>query len=156
MLNLSIPDFGELHLEHLVCDFNGTLAVGGSLLPGVAQQLNLLAGPLHVHIVTADTFGKARAALTGVICTLTVLPPGDQSAAKRAYVESLGAAQTVAIGNGRNDRLMLQTAALGIAVSLDEGTAVPTILAADILCPGILPALSLLSDSRRLVATLRG
>jgi soluble P-type ATPase len=155
-MHLSIPDYGDLHLVHLVCDFNGTLAVGGDLLPGVAQELNKLSGALRVHVVTADTFGKARAALAGVMCTVTILPAGEQSAAKQAYIEALGAERTVAIGNGRNDRLMLQTAALGIAVLLEEGAAVDTIQNADILVPGILPALSLLSDPRRLMATLRG
>lgn len=155
-MDLSIPGYGDLHLAHLVCDFNGTLAVDGDLLPGVAHELNKLAGPLQVHVVTADTFGKARAALAGVMCTVTILPAGEQSSAKQAYVEALGAERTVAIGNGRNDRLMLQTAVLGIAVMLDEGTAVETIQSADILVPGILAALALLFEPRRLVATLRG
>ena len=156
MIEIIIPGYGELRLDHLVCDYNGTLAVGGDLLPGVALELNKLAELLQVHVVTADTFGKARAALHGVKCKVTILPPGGQSAAKQAYVETLGAGQTVTIGNGRNDRLMLQTAALGIAVLLDEGTAVQTIQGADILVPGILPALALLSEPHRLIATLRG
>lgn len=156
MIQVTVPGYGEIALAHLVCDYNGTLAVGGKPVPGVPAALNALAAKLTVHVVTADTFGVARAALVGVTCTLTILPPVDQAAAKAAYVRELGAAQTAALGNGRNDRLMLQEAALGIAVQLEEGTAVETILAADILCPGILPALALFDDPRRLVATLRG
>jgi phosphoserine phosphatase len=36
---------------------------------------------------------------------------------KRAYVEALGAQCCVAIGNGRNDRLMLRAAGLGLPFS---------------------------------------
>jgi soluble P-type ATPase len=43
MLEIDIPGFGLLVLQHLVTDFNGTLSVGGKLLPGVKGQLNRLA-----------------------------------------------------------------------------------------------------------------
>ena len=35
MLELDIPGFGLVRLEHLVSDFTGTLSVDGRLLPGV-------------------------------------------------------------------------------------------------------------------------
>ena len=59
------------------------------------------------------------------------------------------------MGNGRNDRLMLQTAALGVAVCQAEGAAVPTMLAADVMGSDIQDALDLLIHPLRLVATLR-
>ena len=59
------------------------------------------------------------------------------------------------IGNGRNDRLMLMRAELGIAVILDEGVAVASLQAADIVCQGVVPALELLLNPLRLTATLR-
>ncbi|MCA9958568.1 MAG: HAD hydrolase family protein, partial [Anaerolineales bacterium] len=64
-------------------------------------------------------------------------------------------AACVAVGNGRNDALMLQAAALGIAVLQAEGTAVVTLTAADVVTPTILDALALLTEPRRLIATLR-
>jgi soluble P-type ATPase len=67
----------------------------------------------------------------------------------------LGETQTAAVGNGRNDRLMLKEAALGIVVVQTEGTAVEAMSAADLLVPGILEALDLLLFPRRLKATLR-
>ncbi|KAA3658736.1 MAG: ATPase P, partial [Chloroflexi bacterium] len=36
MIEVNIPDFGQLALDYLVLDFNGTLAVDGRLLPTVA------------------------------------------------------------------------------------------------------------------------
>ena len=54
-----------------------------------------------------------------------------------------------------NDRLMLQTAGLGIAVMQAEGAAVETVLAADVVVPDIIAGLDLLLHPLRLVATLR-
>lgn len=155
MLEIAIPGAETLRLEALVADFNGTLARDGSLLPGVAEAFGRLAEHLCLHVVTADTHGGARAALAGLPCRLVVLPQGGQDVAKRRYVESLGAARCVALGNGRNDRLMLAVAGLGIAVLEAEGAAVETLLAARVVAPGIEAALGLLLNPARLVATLR-
>lgn len=154
-MNVEIPGYGNLTIKHVVMDYNGTLAVDGVPLPGVAGSLEPLAGSLQLHVLTADTFGKAAAGLKEMPCLLSVLSRGDQAAAKRDYVKKLGAAQTVAIGNGRNDRLMLQTAVLGICVLLEEGAAVETLQSADIVCPSIVSALELLARPLRLTATLR-
>jgi soluble P-type ATPase len=61
----------------------------------------------------------------------------------------------VAIGNGRNDALMLKRAALGIAVVQTEGAATAALLAADLVTPGIIEVLDLLLHPDRLRATLR-
>ncbi len=155
MITVDIPGYRPMQLAHLVMDYNGTLAVDGEIEPGVAQALKTLASKLSIHVVTADTFGLAADRLAGCPVQLSVLPPGDQDVAKRNYVDDLGAEKTVAIGNGRNDRLMLKHAGLGIAVILDEGAAFETLAAADVVCRGILPALNLLTHPLRLKATLR-
>lgn len=155
MLEIAIPGAETLRLDHLVADFNGTLACDGALLPGVGEALCRLAGKLATHVVTADTFGKARQALASIPCELVILPPGDQDSAKRRYVENLGAIRCTCIGNGRNDRLMLAAAGLGIAVVQGEGAALETLLAAKVAAPDIHAALGLLLHPGRLVATLR-
>jgi soluble P-type ATPase len=50
---------------------------------------------------------------------------------------------------------MLREAAVGIAVILAEGASGLTLAAADVVTAGIRPALALLSNPLRLVATLR-
>lgn len=156
MFELLIPDFGHLRLAHLVLDYNGTLACDGHLLPAVASQLTALAGQLHVHVLTADTFGNARAELAGLPCQLAILDADRQADAKLACVERLGADACVCIGNGRNDRLMLNAAALGIAVVQVEGAAAAAVLSADVITSSIQDALDLLINPMRLLATLRG
>jgi len=155
MLEIAIPGAETLRLDYLVADFNGTLARDGILLPGVADAFGRLAEHLALHVMTADTHGGARNALAGMSCELAILPEGGQDVAKRSYVESLGAAHCVAIGNGRNDRLMLAAAGLGIAVIEAEGIAVESLLAARLAAPGIGTALGLLLNPARLIATLR-
>ena len=155
MIEVTIPGYGEIALSNMVLDYNGTLAVDGVLVPGVTECLSTLSEQLQIHVVTADTFGLAHAHLQDLPCKLTILPAGDQDVAKMDFVNQLGPEETVCIGNGRNDRKMLEAAALGIAVLLDEGAAVETIQAADVLCKDIVSALELMSHPLRLTATLR-
>lgn len=155
MIEVSIPGYTDLRLGDMVLDYNGTLARDGQLFDGVEELLNAVADRLTLHVVTADTFGRARSGLKGVRCSLSVLSDQRQAEAKREYIRNLGSEQAVAIGNGRNDRLMVKEAALGIAVMEKEGTAVETLLAADVVCSSVLDALELLLNPKRLVATLR-
>jgi soluble P-type ATPase len=122
VLDINIPGAQPLRLSHLILDYNGTLACDGSILPGVAECLKILAEHLDIHIVTADTFGNVRTQVAHLPVQLAVIPPGKQAQAKAAYTEKLGPANSVAIGNGRNDALMLQQSALGIAVMQTDST----------------------------------
>jgi soluble P-type ATPase len=155
MLELQIPGFNDLCLKHLVLDYNGTLACDGRPLKGVQERLDALSENLIIHILTADTFGTVQSQVAAWHCRVEVIPRDQEAEAKVRYVKSLGAKQAVAVGNGRNDRLMLKEVALGIAVVQTEGTAVETLWAADLVVPGVLEALDLLLHPQRLKATLR-
>jgi soluble P-type ATPase len=156
MIEIAVPDYATLTLEHLVLDYNGTLACDGTLLPGVRERLRILADRLTLHVLTADTFGTAKSELEDIPCQLTVLPSEGQAEAKAAHVRQLGAETTVCIGNGRNDRLMVEAAVLGIAVLQEEGAAKECLIAARVVCRDIRDALDLLRLPLRLTATLRG
>jgi P-type E1-E2 ATPase len=155
MVEIDIPAFGFVRLEHLVSDFTGTLSVDGRLLPEVEARLNTLSKLLTIHILTADTFGKARTELNNVTCELHILAGGNHDVQKEAFVEKLGADSVVALGNGKNDRKMLKAAKIGIAVTEREGCAVDAILAADIHVMSALDGLDLLLNTKRCKATLR-
>ncbi|MFO7875273.1 MAG: hypothetical protein R6U55_01645 [Desulfovermiculus sp.] len=92
-----------------------------------------LATQLQVHIITADTFGKVQAALEGWACSVKILGQEDQVGQKLAFIQELGADNCVCIGNGRNDRMMLEAAALGLAVMLEEGTSRVSLLTVEFL-----------------------
>ncbi len=154
-MQVEIPGYGELRLNYLIMDYNGTLAIDGKLVNGVREALIKLSESLDLYVLTADTFGIARDGLEGIPCKLTILPKDDQQGGKFRFVKKLGAGQTVSIGNGRNDQLMLKESALGIAVILEEGASVETLRSADVVCPSIVSALELLMNPLRLTATLR-
>jgi soluble P-type ATPase len=155
MLKIDIPGQNKLEIDHLLLDLNGTIAFDGKLITGVKEKLNELSKIVKIHVITADTFGGARDQLEGVSVTLAILPIGDQDQAKSSYLNQLGVNTTVAIGNGKNDRLMLRESAIGIAVLQEEGASVEALSAADVICKNINSALDLLSNPKRLVATLR-
>lgn len=155
MLEIDILGYRRLRFNHLVMDYNGTLAQDGTLLAGVAPRLEQLAKLLRLHVVTADTFGQVKANLDSLPCKVAILPVENQVQGKLAYIENLGRDQVVAIGNGRNDRLMLAAAALGIAVVQEEGAATETLLAADVVVSDVRSALDMLLFPKRLIATLR-
>jgi len=143
-----------LEIGHLVLDLNGTLAVDGLVAKTVVERLQALGRIVQVHVVTADTFGTA-AKLHGLGAHVRVLEPGDQVEAKAALVRTLGAAHTMAVGNGANDEGMVREAAVGIAIIGREGAYARTILAADVVVGRIEDAFDLLLTPKRLIATLR-
>ena len=113
MIELSIPGRGELRIEHLVMDVNGTLAVDGILIEGVAKRIGALRDRLTIHLLTADTHG-GQAAIDQLLNLKAVrIQPGNEVKQKTEYVLQLGASFVAAIGQGANDAGMLQAAALG-------------------------------------------
>jgi soluble P-type ATPase len=147
-----IPGREPLTLTHLVLDVNGTLSDRGVLIDGVAERIERLRGRLEVLIASADTFGGVDELAAGLGVDVLVVADGAE---KAALIDRLGAATSVAIGNGANDVPMLERAALGIAVIGPEGASGRALAAADVVCRSTLEALDLLLDPTRLVATLR-
>jgi len=155
MIAIDIPGVKTIQAEHLVLDYNGTLAVDGNLIPGAGEMLNSLSEKINIHVITADTFGKAAENLKNVKCSLKVISGNHQTQQKNEFIHSLGINEVIAIGNGANDALMLKNAALGIALIQKEGACSNTVFNADIVCTSILDALELLNNPLRIAATLR-
>lgn len=154
-MRMDIPDFGTLDLDHVVLDFNGTIAEDGELLPGVAERIRALAKIMNVCVVTADTHGTCADKLNGLPCRVSVIGAGDEAHAKLKYVRSLGTERCAAFGNGANDCLMLKDCALGVAVVQAECACAQTIAAADMVATNIDNGLDLLLRPTRLLAGLR-
>ncbi|MFN2363597.1 MAG: haloacid dehalogenase, partial [Halarsenatibacteraceae bacterium] len=74
---------------------------------------------------------------------------------KRDFIREIGSSETIAIGNGNNDRLMVEEAAIGIALIGNEGAAIDTILNSDLIISNIVDVFDLLEDPARLIASLR-
>jgi soluble P-type ATPase len=155
MIELNIPGRGLIQLQHLVCDVNGTLAVDGQLLEGVKQRLSVLRDRLTLHLLTADTHRNQDMIDQQLNLKSVRIQPGNEAEQKANYVDQLGSGMIVAIGQGANDARMVRNAALGICVLSPEGTAVETLLGADLVVANIYEALEILEKPLRIVASLR-
>lgn len=155
MIHIDIPGFRTLNLKYLVLDFNGTIAVDGKVKGEIKQMLRQLQSVLEIHIITADTFGTVAESMADFDVKITTIPHEHQDKAKQECLQDLGKEFSVAIGNGRNDRLMLKVASLGILVINEEGISGKALQSADIICRSIQEALDLLSNPNRIKATLR-
>jgi soluble P-type ATPase len=155
MIRIDVPGFGPVELHHLVSDFTGTLSEDGRLAEGLRERLGTLARDLEIHVLTADTFGRAREELAGMPCTVHILTGADHDVQKERYVEALGPEGVMALGNGNNDRRMLKKARVGVAVCLREGCAADAVASADVVVTSAPDALDLLLHPKRLLATLR-
>lgn len=152
---LEIPNFKTLDIRHIVCDYNGTIAKDGIVYPEVKELFNILSKTYTIHVITADTFGSVHQQLQYHGTHIKVLSSNDHTKEKAEYVSYLGKAHCAALGNGNNDKEMLQLASVGIAILGEEGCSKDAFLNADILCKNITDALSLLIYTKRLTATLR-
>jgi soluble P-type ATPase len=154
-MTIEIPHYKALTITDIVCDYNGTIARDGTVLPEIKAQFQALSREFTLHVITADTFGSVKAQLEGYGARIKVLSSSDHTQEKADFIEALGADRCVALGNGNNDRAMLEAAAIGIAVLGDEGCSVETMMHADLLVQNSADALALFLEPKRLIATLR-
>ena len=82
------------------------------------------------------------------------LTEGEASQGKLDLLRQVGAARTVAIGNGVDDAAIIEEAGLGICVMGKEGTSGEAIKKADVVFADILHALDFLLRPLRHQATL--
>ncbi len=154
-IKIDINNYKNITLEHLVLDYNGTLAKDGIVKDGVKNLLPSLSELFQVYVITADTFGSVHKQLEGFDVSVKVLKGENHTIEKAEFIKTLGASSCAAVGNGNNDMQMLKTAELGIAIVGDEGCATATLLESDLVCSSIEDALELFSNPKRLIATLR-
>lgn len=155
MIEVMVPGWRPLTLNTVMLDYNGTLAVDGELLDGVAERLRQLADTCRVIVLTADTHSSARRALDDLPVEIQIIDPGSEAMSKRFALDASGTMQTAFIGNGANDEKAVAAAAVGIVIVGPEGAFGPTLQAADLVVSTPLDALDLLLHPTRLVAGLR-
>jgi soluble P-type ATPase len=151
-LSVSIPGFADLRLEHLLLDVNGTLTNRGALMDDVAARVQRLRDELEIHLVSANTFGTLDSIAQSLQVAAAAVATGDD---KLRVLDQLGREKCAVIGNGTNDVLVLEAAAIGFAVLGPEGASAAALRSADIVCASAADALDLLLEPKALSATLR-
>lgn len=155
MKKISVPGLGEIIAEHLVLDYNGTIAKDGKVIEGVKDKLKVLRQYFEIHILTADTYGTVHSEFEDWGVDVRVMSSDDSAIHKRKIVESFGQKNSICIGNGYNDIEMMKVAGLSISVIQEEGASGRLLIYSDLVFSSITDALESLGNTDRIVATLR-
>lgn len=154
MITIDIPGRDIITIEHLVLDYNGTVAEDGQLIDGVEERMRALKELVDIHVLTADTYGTVRAQCDPIGVHVETFPRAGAAECKLEIVQRLGS-HVMCVGNGFNDVLMFDAADLSVAVLEKEGTYAGLIAHADIVTRSIVDAFDLLLRTDRMRATLR-
>ena len=154
MIRIEIPGRDIIEIEHIVLDYNGTIAFDGQIIEGAARRIRELCRSARVYVLTADTYGTVRAQCDGLGVEIKTFPRANASECKEEIVRALGG-KVACAGNGFNDIKMFDIAELAIAVMDGEGVCAALISHADVLVRSAEEGLDLLLKPDRLRATLR-
>lgn len=155
MIEFTIPGRGRMRIKNIVFDVNGTIAIDGKIDEKIKKKLEKLAQKVTVILLTADTYGTIEKEMgkTGIKIQ-KISSPGEVEE-KEDFIKKLGEEQTIAIGNGENDRLMLKRAILGICVVDKEGASSKAVTNSDIVVYGREAVFELTDNPQRIIASLR-
>ncbi|MFH1601917.1 MAG: HAD family hydrolase [Candidatus Shapirobacteria bacterium] len=144
---------GEIILENIILDLNGTLAVKGKIVLGAKERLNKLKRlGFQIYLFSGDQRGNA-ASLAKELGIKFV--KGKSSQEKEELTRKLDTKKTVAIGNARIDIGTFKPCKLRIGTLQPEGIHTGILKHIDILVPSINDALDLLLDPHSLNSTLK-
>ena len=154
MLCIKIPGREELILNHLILDYNGTIAEDGEIIEGIRPRLAELAKELSIYVITADTHGTAAKKCEGLPLQVLTFPTTEVGKIKADEADKMEGG-VITIGNGFNDIRMSDAADLSICVIGREGCCGALLAHTDVVVTSIEDALDLLLKTGRLRATLR-
>lgn len=152
-MKYAVPGVGDIELQTIILDLNGTVTVGGAVPEGTREKL---AAVKNLGFQTVFFTGNTRNNADQLAKELGI---GWQLAStaeeKRDLALQMHPETCVSIGNGQIDLELTKAVQLSIVTLQAEGVHTETLLAADIVVPTIIDALDLLIDPDRLIATLR-
>jgi len=154
MISIERPGQGNLEIEFILIDFEGTLASDRRVHPKAKDKINLLSKRTKIYILAKGEKEGVEESLRRVKAEIFYLTEGEGSRRKLDLLRQLGPTRTVAIGNGVDDAPMIEEAGLGICIISKEGTSVEAMKRADVVVSNILDALDFLLKPLRQKATL--
>ena len=158
-IDFKIPGFGDRHIQALLADYDGTLSNHNQVPDEIKARLIRLSEIIDIHILTGDRNVKAADCLGNLPVNIHILSEKDQDVQKRDYLIDFKTMNVVVLGNGNNDRLLLQAVKTGgglcIAVQNGEGCAVDALINSHLLAANPAEAMDLLLNPDTLAATLR-
>ena len=155
MLVYNIPCRGEIEIENVVFDYNGTIAVDGKLIDEAKKLILKLKEYANIHILTADTYGTVEKECLKLGVKVATFPKEMASLSKKEIVENLNPEKTICVGNGYNDIEMFKICKISIAVIEKEGCSGKLLAHSDIVTGSINDAINIILYENRMKATLR-
>lgn len=148
-----VPGVGELELNTIIFDLNGTLTVRGKLPQEVFEQIQKLRDIGFTCVLfSGDQRGNAQKLAQEL--GIDFVPTKDTKA-KREAARKYDKEHIVAVGNARIDIGVFENAKVRIGTLQAEGIHPGILSHIDILVPSIINALDLLLDPDSLAATMR-
>ena len=89
MIVIEIPGREPLRIDHVVLDYNGTVAADGMLLEGVGERINRLKEQVCVYVLTADTYGTVTRQCEPLGVTVRTFPREGAAGCKEEIVKGL-------------------------------------------------------------------
>jgi soluble P-type ATPase len=154
MFLIQRPGQSPLEIEFVLLNFEGTLATDRRVHPKAKDKLNLLSKRCKIYILAKGEQEAIRAILKKVKAEVIYLTEGEVSQGKLDLLRQVGAARTVAIGNGVDDVAMIEEAGLSICIIGVQGTSAEAIKKADVVFTDILHAFDFLLKPMRHKAAL--
>src|SRR5437868_7649051 len=101
-----IPNEGELEIQNIILDLNGTLTIGGKIVEGVSERLQKLKNlGFRIIFFSGDTRGNASQIAQELGIEFIKASTGED---KRKEAEKLNPELCVSIGNGLIDLEMMK------------------------------------------------
>lgn len=148
-----VPGEGEIELDTIILDLNGTLSVNGKIPEGVRERLQKLNDlGFKVILFTGDQRGTADELTRSLGISFNKT---KDTAEKEAAAKLLNNGKTVAIGNARIDIGTFKEARLKICVLQAEGMHTGILPLIDVIFTSINDAFDFLIDSDTFAATMR-
>ena len=101
MIRIDVPGREIIEIEHVVLDYNGTIAFDGQIIEGAARRIRELCRSARVYVLTADTYGTVRAQCDGLGVEIKTFPRANASECKEEIVRALGGKVADALGEDR-------------------------------------------------------
>ncbi|MEJ2293918.1 MAG: hypothetical protein P8Y23_04050 [Candidatus Lokiarchaeota archaeon] len=135
MRSYHIPNYGTIQVKNVLFDVNGTIQFNGKIPSKIKKKIRNLKSFFNIFLISADTRGNLNQTALELGVTPIKISPSEHSEAelKNNELIKLGREETIAIGNGNNDSIMLKNAIIGIAILGKEGLASKALLNSDLV-----------------------
>lgn len=152
-MKYKVPELGEIEINTIVLDLNGTLSVNGKIPNGVKERIQQIKSlGIKVILFTGDQRGTASELYKEYRIDLVRTKNGLE---KEEAMKNLNSQTTAAIGNARIDIGTFKHAKLSIATLQSEGIHAEILKYVDVVVSSINDALDFFIDKNTFSATMR-